>query len=142
MSRLGFIVGVNVLLLLLLGMMSVANAAGSATPCLDKYAAEYPYPLCPAGGADRCPCLCRAEGMCMKFMCQRGKESGGTNCGTAGHVGTSYCRFYCKGPMHRELRKGGASRGERCGGFVNRRCAPGLYCQLKGGTVGVCVRKK
>jgi hypothetical protein len=36
----------------------------------------------------------------------------------------------------------GRLAGELCGGFKNWRCAPELYCERRGGTIGVCVRKK
>jgi hypothetical protein len=40
----------------------------------------------------------------------------------------------------KELR--GRLVGEPCGGFKNWRCAPGLYCERRRGTIGVCVIKK
>ena len=36
----------------------------------------------------------------------------------------------------------GRLAGEACGGFKNWRCASGLYCERRRGTIGVCVRKK
>ena len=36
----------------------------------------------------------------------------------------------------------GRLAGEPCGGFKNWRCAAGLYCERRRGTIGVCIRKK
>jgi len=32
--------------------------------------------------------------------------------------------------------------GEPCGGFKNWRCASGLYCERRRGTIGICVERK
>jgi hypothetical protein len=40
------------------------------------------------------------------------------------------------------IRSRGRLAGEPCGGFKNWRCASGLYCERRRGTIGVCVRKK
>ena len=117
-----------------------AWGAPAFAPCL--------APLTCGGGSRGCYCFCESDFWCEVNQCDtiyRENPRGRDLC--AGLAGRRYsgCRISCQSGRQPRLPHFSRGRGvgESCGGFVNRRCAPNLYCKLpKGSTVGICVKRR